>query len=193
MMINPVSDKQVKSIPAAVPAVSTPLKKVTFRGEPEEDTVEIKGEAAEEKKQISADDIKKKSEEFTSSMEAVADGIDGAANSATQSATKITGAFTLIGGALSKLVPAPIKDFFATPVVKQIQDESGKLVDMLDEEGHKVFETIKSSDGVERVVRKFNAKHTAIAAAALAGIAITIGVVKHFQNKAKKAAKAQKA
>lgn len=183
MMINPVSEKQVKSIPASIPAVSTPLKKVSFRGDAEGDTVEIKGEAkAEQPKKLSAEDIRKKSEEFSESVDAFADNIDKTTDSVTNAATKTTGAVTLIGGAFAKLIPAPIKDFFATPVVKEIT-----------EEGEKIFATRKGSDGVERIVRTWNKKNTAIAAGVLAAIALTTAIVKVVKNKAKQAEKAQKA
>ncbi len=200
MMIKPITAENLKSIPASIPA-STPLKP-SFRGNDEGDTVEISGEteqtqdapAAEQKKpKITAEDIRKKSEEFSESVDAFAENIDKTTDSVTNAATKTTGAFTLIGGAFAKLIPAPIKDFFATPVVKQVKNEAGKMIDVLDESGHKVYETIKGSDGVERVVRKFNKKHTIIAAAVAAGIGLTIGLVKHFKNKAKKAQKTQQA
>ncbi|MBR6163271.1 hypothetical protein IKQ26_05240 [bacterium] len=183
-MINPVSLQEMKSTPASTPAVSTPLKNVSFRGEPEEDTVEIKGETkeAEKTKKLSAEDIRKKSEEFSESVDAFADNIDKTTDSVTNAATKTTGAVTLIGGAFAKLIPAPIKDFFATPVVKEIT-----------EEGEKIFATKKGSDGVERIVRTWNKKNTAIAAGVAAAIGITIAVVNHFKNKAKQAEKAQKA
>ena len=184
-MINPVSLQEMKSTPASTPAVSTPLKNVSFRGEPEEDTVEIKGEtktAEEQPKKLSAEDIRKKSEEFSESVDAFADNIDKTTDSVTNAATKTTGAVTLIGGAIAKLIPAPVKDFFATPVVKEIT-----------EEGEKIFATKKGSDGVERIVRTWNKKNTAIAAGVAAAIGITIAVVNHFKNKAKQAEKAQKA
>ncbi len=184
MKINPVLEKQLKSIPASTPALSTPLKNVSFKGEPEEDTVEIKGETneAEKPRKISADDIRKKSEEFSETVDAFADNIDKTTDSITNAATKTTGAVTLIGSAFAKLIPAPVKDFFATPVVKEIT-----------EEGEKIFETKKGSDGVERILRKWNKKNTAIAAGILAFIAITTAVVKAVKNKAKQAEKAQKA
>ena len=198
MMINPVSEKQVKSIPASIPAVSTPLKKVSFRGDEEGDTVEIKGEAkAEQPKKLSAEDIRKKSEEFSESVDAFADNIDKTTDSVTNAATKTTGAVTLIGGAFAKLIPAPVKDFFATPqyIEKVVKDEAGNI--LKDENGKDVIERIlktkKGSDGVERVVRTWNKKNTAIAAGVLAAIALTTAIVKVVKNKAKQAEKAQKA
>ena len=206
MMINPVSNQQMKSIPASIPA-STPLKP-SFRGNDEGDTVEIQGDSAaetdkagEQKKiNLSPEEISNKAQQVSESADAIADGVDKTVNSVTQATTKVTGAFTLIGATIAKMIPAPIKDFFATPVVKQVEktfEENGvkvkKMVDALDKDGHKIYETIKNSDGVERVVRKFNARNTGIAVAVAAGIALTVGLVKHFKNKAKNAEKAQKA
>ena len=198
-MINPVSLQEMKSTPASTPAVSTPLKNVSFKGEPEEDTVEIKGETkeAEKPKKLSAEDIRKKSEEFSESVDAFADNIDKTTDSVTNAATKTTGAVTLIGGAFAKLIPAPIKDFFATPqyIEKVVKDEAGNI--LKDENGKDVIERIlktkKGSDGVERVVRTWNKKNTAIAAGVLAAIALTTAIVKVVKNKAKQAEKAQKA
>ena len=101
---------------------------------------------------IDPDTIRTKGGEIADNADAIADTIDRTTNSVTNAVTKTTGACALIMGAFNKLIPASVKDFFATPQFK------------LNEAGEKVLEKIKGSDGVERVVRKFNAKNTAIAA-----------------------------
>lgn len=204
MMINPVSIKNLKSIPASIPA-STPLKP-SFRGNNDEgDTVEIKGSApeveetseetagAEEKKpKITADDIRKKSEEFSDTVDAFADNIDKTTDSVTNAATKAAGGITAITAMFSKLIPNSVKEFFAPLADKYIAqvDEAGHAVI---KDGKKVMEKVFDETGKVVKTRKPNWAHIGIVAGAVAALTIISAVVKGAKNKAKKAEKAQKA
>ena len=140
-----------------------------------------KGE--KEKFKITPEKIKEKSEAFSENVDAFTDSLDKTTNSVTNAVTKTTGATAHIGAAFSKIIPTPVKDFFATP---QFVTENGKEV--LNEAGQKILLMKKGSDGIERVVRKFNGKNTLIALGVASSLVGLYALYKYVKNKnAKKA------
>lgn len=126
---------------------SIPASGVSFKG----------AEIPEEKKQLTAADIKQKTDEFTSGLDAASEGIKEATDSVTGAVATVGGATTMVGGALSKIIPKPVKDFFA-PVLKN---------------GDEILKDPETG----KVLRKMDWKKMGIAGAILAGtITLAIGI-----------------
>ncbi|MBQ7450305.1 hypothetical protein IJS77_02715 [bacterium] len=154
------------------------VKKVAFKGDAltEIETASPKTETTSEKTEtakINPESIRNSADKIANSVDAVTDGIDRTTNSVTNAVTKTTGAFTLICGAFSKLIPTPVKDFFATP--QFTKNEAGEMIPLMK----------KGSDGIERAVRKFNMKNTAIALGITAALITAYTIYKNIKNKAK--------
>lgn len=135
-----------------------PANSVSFKG----------AEVTEEKKPLTASDIKQKTDEFTKGLDAASEGIKDATDSVTGAVATVGGATTMIGAAIKKIIPKPVLDFFSKA---KIDKETGKEV--LDKAG----EVVKQADW----------KKLGIAGAIVAGVTLlTVGVV-HLvkKNKAK--------
>ena len=130
---------------------------------------------------ITPEKIKEKTEVFSDNVDAFANSIDKTTNSVTNAVTKTTGATALIAAAFGKIIPTPVKDFFATPLYVT---KNGKEV--LNEAGQKIFLMKKGSDGVERVVRKFNGKNTLIVLGIASSIVGIYALYKYIKNKGAK-------
>ena len=105
---------------------SIPASGVSFKG----------AEAPEEKKPITAADIKQKTDEFTSGLDAASEGIKEATDSVTGAVATVGGATTMIGAALKKIIPKPVLDFFSKDKLDDlgniIKDETGKAMKTAD-------------------------------------------------------------
>lgn len=184
MEISPVSSKQLKSIPASIPAMSTPLR-VAFKGldedrfEPQNKEQEVQETSAEGQtaQKPTIEDFKKKVQDFNDGTKVVADNTKEISDNITKTGKDIAGTFAVITAFISKLIPTPVKDFFAPP--------------QLDEAGEQIIK--KGSDGIERVARTLNKTRLGIAAGIVIGGALLFGIYKHVSNKSKQAQKAQNA
>ena len=101
---------------------SIPVSGVSFKG----------ADVPEEKKQITAAEIKQKADEFTSGLDAASEGIKEATDSVTGAVATVGGATTMVGAAIKKIIPKPVIEFF----LKDKLDDAGKV--MLDEAGKKI-------------------------------------------------------
>ena len=176
MSINSVSFNGVK------PNVSNNVaSKAAFKGNSDVSVDMIRENSAAQEKEkfkITPEKIKEKTEAFSDNVDAFTESLDKTTNSVTNAVTKTTGATALIGAAFAKIVPTPVKDFFATP---QFVTKNGKEV--LNEAGQKIFLMKKGSDGIERVVRKFNGKNTLIALGIASSLIGVYALYKYVKNK----------
>ena len=105
---------------------SIPASGLSFKG----------AEAPEEKKPITAADIKQKTDEFTSGLDAASEGIKEATDSVTGAVATVGGATTMIGAAIKKIIPKPVIDFFSKDKLDDlgniIKDETGKAMKTAD-------------------------------------------------------------
>ena len=105
---------------------SIPANGVSFKG----------AEAQEEKKPLTAAEIKQKTDEFTKGLDAASEGIKEATDSVTGAVATVGGATTMIGAAIKKIIPKPVIEFFSKAKLdekgKEMVDDAGKLIKTAD-------------------------------------------------------------
>ena len=136
---------------------SIPANGVSFKGT----------EVPEEKKQMSAAEIKEKADEFSKSVDAASQGVKDVTESVTGAVATVGGATTMITAAIKKIIPKPVLDFFSKVKLdekgKEMVDDAGKLIKTADWKklgiaGAIVAGVVTLAIGISHICKKHKAK-----------------------------------
>lgn len=133
---------------------SITMNPVSFKGTAE-------SSEAEKKNPLSSQDIQERTDEFTKTVNTVADGVEKTADSVVGASTKVAGSIAAIKVGFTKLIPKPILEFFTKNGTEKIIDK---------ETGQEVFKKVA------------NWKHIGIVAGAAALLATGVTVYKGIKN-----------